>query len=281
MKRIAGLLALAIALTVGCKKEELEADHNILACGHGGSGFQSYSNPYPANSMSSIQRAIEGLGADGVEVDVQMSADKKLFLYHNNELESMTGCTGCIPGMNSADIMQCKYDRDFGVNQFSDEKIALLESVLERYSKYPQKKIIYLDLRINNECDPSKAPNLDTMASEIVKMIHRYDALNWVHVISNSTDMLSIARKYERGLRLYFEGNGEEALAAARQNKFHGIVSGNDSITKQHVDLARENGIRVVIFKVKTREGTLSAIRKGPDAIQADNLELLLEMLHE
>lgn len=281
MRRFVLLMGAVSMLIAGCRKEEIEAERDILACGHGGCGFQSYSNPYPSNSFGSITRAIDGLGADGVEIDVQMSADRELFLYHNEELESMTTGTGCIPGLRGEEVLKSRYNRDFGVSQFSDEYVISLEAILSRYASYPKKPVIYLDLRHTNRCDESKTPNADTLAFEVVKMIKKYEGASWLYVISSSYEVLNTIKKYDNTIRLYLDGGGSEAIRTADEHNFDGIVSNNDHITKEQVKQAHSKGMQVVLFNVKTREGTLDAVRKAPDAIQADNLELLLEILRE
>jgi glycerophosphoryl diester phosphodiesterase len=284
MKGRALLLILMVTLIAACKKETLEIDNlhgKILATGHGGCGFQSYSNPYPTNSMSSITRAIDGLGADGVEVDVQMTIDKKLVLYHNETLESATGCSGCIPGRTADEVLSCRYNKDFNVS-LADEPLILLETVLQHYSGYSQKPLIYLDLRDDNPCDPAHAPNLDTLANEVVKMVQKYNGASWVYVIANTTSLLEKVRKLDPSLKLYLDGNAKSSsLPEAVSSSLQGYVVSNDDITAQQVQYAHENGLEVVIFGTKTREGIISAVKKSPDAIQADNLELLLEVLRD
>ena len=275
---------LLLFIAAACGEEELQVSNlnngKILACGHGGAGFQSYTNPFPTNSASSIQRAIDGLGADGVEVDVQMTTDKKLFLYHNNQLESMTDCSGCIAGKNAEDVAPCKYNRDFNVSQFSDEYVITLESVLSRYVSYEKRPIIYLDMREGNECDPSKAPDEDTLANEVVKMIHKYDGRDWLYVISSSVTLLQKIGRRDADIKLYLDG-APSSIDDVAANGFDGLCTNNDEITAEQVSSAHAKGIEIVLFNIKTREGTLEAIRKSPDAIQSDNLDLLLEVLRD
>lgn len=284
MKKWKCISLLFLLSLVACSEDDLKVNNlnndKILACGHGGAGFQSYTNPHPTNSLSSVKRAIEGLGADGVEVDVQMSADKKFFLYHNDELESLTNCIGCIPGMTTGEIAPCRYNRDFGVSQFSDEPVIMLETILVRYVDYAKRPVIYLDLRENNDCDPSAAPNLDTLASEVVKVIHKYDGAEWLYVISSSVDLLKKIGRHDPAIRLYLDGSAD-AVDEVVKNRFKGLCTNNDGITSEQINAAHDKGVEIVLFNIKTREGTLEAIRKSPDVIQSDNLELLMEMLKE
>lgn len=68
----------------------------IDVIGHGGTGFQSLINPLPTNSFMSIKNAVDGLNADGVEIDLQVSKDGIPILFHDAPLEKATNCTGCL-----------------------------------------------------------------------------------------------------------------------------------------------------------------------------------------
>ena len=92
------LLSAALTLaSTGCRKPDIHNIKNlnngkIMIIGHGGSGFQSVINPLPTNSAASVSKALDELEADGVELDVQLTADKQLILYHDARLESQTNC---------------------------------------------------------------------------------------------------------------------------------------------------------------------------------------------
>ena len=60
--------------------------------GHGGMGF---SNVYPMNTFESIMHCIN-LGADGTEIDVQMTKDGILVAYHDRELSNKTNKCGLV-----------------------------------------------------------------------------------------------------------------------------------------------------------------------------------------
>ena len=73
---------------------------NIQVIGHGGSGFLSLFSPFnalPPNSLASLSKALFVDKSDGVEIDVQMSKDSVLILYHDKKLESKTSSQGYVP----------------------------------------------------------------------------------------------------------------------------------------------------------------------------------------
>ena len=51
---------------------------------------RGYSARYPENSLRALRAALE-LGCDGIEFDVQMSADGILFVHHDADLSRTTG----------------------------------------------------------------------------------------------------------------------------------------------------------------------------------------------
>ena len=69
---------------MACKKEFPESNSKIL--GHAGESLLKSKSKNPPNTVESVRRAIE-LGADGVEIDVQMTSDGLLVAYHDGFLE--------------------------------------------------------------------------------------------------------------------------------------------------------------------------------------------------
>lgn len=87
------------------------------------------------NTMAGFREAI-ALGLDGVELDVFLTKDEKLVVFHDLNTERLTGISGTITEMTWADIQQLeiKQNLDVGdrlVDYGKLEKIALLENVLE------------------------------------------------------------------------------------------------------------------------------------------------------
>lgn len=73
-------------LCLGCIKTTNKTSQTKIL-GHKGSGtLGKYNNPYFDNSIDAILYAITNF--DGAEVDVQMSKDKTLWLYHDNTIKS-------------------------------------------------------------------------------------------------------------------------------------------------------------------------------------------------
>lgn len=85
--------------------------------------------------MAGFQRAVE-LGLDGVELDVFLTKDDRLVVFHDLHTERLTGTPGIITEMTWPEIQQLTIKQilnvgDKVIDYGREEKIALLEDVLE------------------------------------------------------------------------------------------------------------------------------------------------------
>lgn len=91
---------------------------------HRGASFHA-----PENTLSAFRKAME-LGADGIETDVQITADGRLVILHNYHVDLTTFETGRVVELTLDQLRQM----DFGIRkgpEFAGETIATLEEALE------------------------------------------------------------------------------------------------------------------------------------------------------
>lgn len=98
-------------------------------------GHRGVPEEHQENTMAGFQRAIE-LGIDGVELDVFLTKDEKLVVFHDLETERLTGVSGTITEMTWAEIKQLNIKQivdvgDRTIDYGREAKIVLLEDVLE------------------------------------------------------------------------------------------------------------------------------------------------------
>lgn len=82
----------------------------------------------PENTMSAFQRALE-LGADGIELDVHMSADGYLVVIHDETADRTSNSNGLIKDKTLSELKSLDFGSWFS-EDFKDEKIPELEEVL-------------------------------------------------------------------------------------------------------------------------------------------------------
>ena len=285
--KLLNLLALGLSLFAGCETIDPDDIRNlnngkILIIGHGGGGFQSYSNPLPANSLVTISRTIDGLQADGVELDAQLTADKKLVLYHDEFLQAQTSCSDCISGQTAEEVLKCRYNRGAHNNLKEREPLITLETVLAKYAGYPNKPQIFIDSKLFNACNLDQTPQIPDFAEVVGNLIAKYNAQAWTHVESSSVPLLLALKAKDQRLRLlYYTRNPAADIPVVARLGFDGITAFNHEITAAQVQQAHQAQLSVTLLGIKSRSGLLNTIRKNPDAIQTDNVPLLINILQD
>lgn len=136
------------------------------------------------NTIPRFEEAYQ-YGADIVEMDLQLTKDGVVIVYHDNFLERFTNCTGLVKDKTWAEIQQC--DKLFFY------KINSLEDVL----KWSNGKIIInAEFKFADSIIPA------------IKLVQKYNAYNWVYFqTKSSTDLYNTARNFDDKVALLFAPN--------------------------------------------------------------------------
>ena len=276
-----------LILTLSCQKADLSAienlsDNQIAIIGHGGSGFPSPEVNIPANSFESVRRAVEGYQADGVEIDIQLSADSVLFLYHDDRLQTLTDCVGCLYQYESSDLEECKYVAGFNQN-FNDHKLVQLDKILAHFDQRIPKPLIFLDIKTSPDC-PHTFDIRDFEGSfikSLKEIFEKYNCQDWV--ITESADyslLIKLMSEIPDLKTSYFSIINEQSIDIALENGFYGLSSLSNITNREAVTLAHDSGLFITIGIVKIRRDAIEAINLSPDFIYTDNIPLLQSILH-
>lgn len=106
--------------------------------GHAGNGLGNHQVFGYDNSLKSIEIALGTDGCDGVELDIQLSKDKTLWLYHDEFLESATGSDGSIFDKTDAQLSEVSYDSQ------GKHKLIRLNDVPKEWLK---SKSLFIDIK--------------------------------------------------------------------------------------------------------------------------------------
>jgi glycerophosphoryl diester phosphodiesterase len=281
-------LLIYVLLIVGCEKIDIGSIQNlnggkIAVIGHGGAGFQSAFNELPENSLSSVQRAVEIYGADGIELDIQLTKDSQLVAYHDNRLETSTNGYGFIHDFTLSELKKVTYNNEFYASLFLDERITSLEEILTYLSARRIKAELHIDLR-TQLFDSTKYSQIEFISlyiKEVIDLIKSYNYQSYTFIGSSAKFALSEALKLAPDVRLLYETeNVIRDIDYLKKNKIYGIIAYNSRITKREVDFAHQNMIRVVLFGVKSQNSIVDAVEKHPDYIITDNIPKLQQVLY-
>lgn len=146
----------------------------------------------PENTLAAFRKAIE-LGADGVEMDVQMTADGGLVIHHDYIIDLHTDISGKIYDMTMGELK----DLDFGSWKdvsFKDEKIATLQEAMELCSTMGE-ITVQLELKSTMNNDPNFVP-------QVLEEVRAAGMQDRVVLVSFNHDLLRQAKQLMPELRV-------------------------------------------------------------------------------
>jgi len=130
-------------------------------------GHRGSKGSYPENSMLGFNKAIEA-GVAGVEIDIHMTKDNKIVVFHDSTLTRTSTGSGYIKDLTLEEIRQFKIGPKFkGFEKYEkswdEEIIPTLDEVLELFKQH--------DLEVNIELKTYEIayPGMEKLMFEIVK----------------------------------------------------------------------------------------------------------------
>ena len=269
-------------------KSELKNLNNgeVLKIGHGGSGFVSLIpfNPYPSNSRTSIRKALIDNNADGVEVDIHMTADEKFVLYHDQQLDSKTNLKGCIESMSYDSVISAEYKVGFPYDLFQSERLIGLEDLIKECQALEEFPFLHFDLRVHSSCftDQENYEREKRVYRKLVEFLTRANVpAAKVVLISLRRSFIEYALEQQAPFLLSIEeyGTFEEGVKFAKENGIKYLTLKPNKLSKEKTNFAHEEGIQIITFGANSKRGNKKLLELNPDIIQTNNLSALHDLL--
>lgn len=272
--RLPHLLCFALIAASACKKDDFDIQNlnggKIIAQGHGGMGIYS---TYPLDSPAGILSCLNS-GADGSEMDVQMTSDSVLVAYHHADLSDATDMDGPVISHTWAEVQHARFK---GV-PYTEHHIARLDELFASIPD-PRQFICTFDIKIypNGTGDELF---MDRMADAVIRLLDRFNFADRVHLESQQTYMLAALKVRHAGLKLfYYPPTFAEGLATAQQMDLYGLTIDINKITSEQIAEAHTHNLWVAVWNVQTKTENRDAIGMNPEIIQSDRLDHLVGLL--
>lgn len=281
----AALLTLYTGFSVFTNQSEPADASAIEVIGHAGSGFLypiAPFNPFPSNSKASFSKALSTNGADGVEVDLQMSKDGRLIVFHDPNLEMVKGLSGCVSEHTADEIIGKPYQAGLIYDLFQQEKVMSFEDFLQWFTRHYPNKSLHLDVKNFDDCLRPSQERSEQMAKEVLRLLLDYQpSLNRLRIGSSDKAFLLRLKSLAPQLSLLVDTaeNCKADIQWASKQQLNGIVVSSGRINAELMKAAREAGLQVVIFGGKSKATIRKLVALQPDAIQVNNVRALRSML--
>ncbi|MFM7007571.1 MAG: glycerophosphodiester phosphodiesterase [Flavobacteriales bacterium] len=238
-----------------CYKHETYPEVQIY--GHAGMGMDIGMSIYHDNSFEAMALALALPTIDGVEMDVRMSAEGTLWLYHENKLEAHTDGEGCIFEATDAELETIRY------KSLHKEKLAKLDQIWPLLGE----RHIILDLKHWNACTEGYV-DMQRFKEALYAIPEKYRKQitldssypYWLNELSQDFQVVFSTVSFEEGL---------EQLNKVPSLK--GLMLRSKDITAEQISALKSMGKDCYLFEMRSSKKQRAALKKQPFAILADD----------
>ena len=161
-------------------KNTLDFERPVVLGRHGGGSLA------PEHSMIGFELAAEH-GLDGFKVDVRLTKDEEIVLFHDESLERVANFIGNIKDLTLAELKEFNIGEYFvdaeGEKPYADEHVSIV-TLRELLTQYPN-KLIYIDIK-----DHPDTYEGSLMPSKLWRLMEELDQYENVIVTSNYNEQL-------------------------------------------------------------------------------------------
>lgn len=253
--------------------------------GHAGSGFFTPMSPFnalPPSSLAGIRKALER-GADGVEIDVQLSRDSVPMLFHDEDLTNRTRAQGFISQHTAAELTQLAYTGGWPYDWFQHERVATLDALLSELAERPTFPYLHLDLHEHDDANfdqpYARSPALVRALGRVMRR-HQVPPERLLILTQYGPSLQQLRRELPgAALGLEITDRFEERLPEAVAARVEAVVLSKYVITPERVAQAHAKGLQVVVFGGRSKKSVQRLLGCRPDGMEVDNVPLLLRLL--
>jgi glycerophosphoryl diester phosphodiesterase len=140
----------------------------------------------PENTHAAFAAALR-MGADGIELDLQLSADDRVVVYHDGTLAKVGG-RGRVRERTLAELRRLDVGGWFAA-KFAGERMPTLEEVLDRYGA---RTLLCLEIKLDED---EPAPRRRRLVHAVVDAVRRAGVGDRVRILSFWPDALALAAR--------------------------------------------------------------------------------------
>jgi len=233
--------------------------------GHRGTGVNRLGHPLPENSVASFAAAMAD-GADGIELDAELTADGALVVMHDDTLDRTTTCRGCVSAYTFAAIRQCRLID--GDGRVSREAPPTLD---EAYAVVPRDALVNVELKVFSEPCRTPPTGADALVRATVDAVARLGARR--RTLFSSFDEAAVVALKEADPDLYvallvdeLRPDTVERAVARKLDAVHPLQLVGAAGVRSILDA----GLQANLWTVNAAEDVAASLNKGATAIITD-----------
>ncbi|MDE2988210.1 MAG: glycerophosphodiester phosphodiesterase family protein [Chloroflexota bacterium] len=220
----------------------------------------------PENTLMGIRQALD-MRCDGVEVDVQLSADGVPVLFHDDELQRTTNATGPLADRTYAELQRLEAGEGEPVPSLRDA-LQLVDGQM----------LFVAELKISPHAD------VPALCDAVLAEIDRAGALPWIWLWSFDSDtVIELSHRAPHGRRIAHlcVAPTPDIWQIAAENRLDGISMHGSGLTASNVAACRTHDMAAFVWTVNERADIRHCIELGVTGIVGDYPERIQAALSD
>ncbi|MDE7286155.1 MAG: phosphatase PAP2 family protein [Lachnospiraceae bacterium] len=229
--------------------QEAQGEKLLAVIAHRG-----YSSLFPENTLASFAGAMD-IGADYIELDVQLTKDGQAVVFHDDDLKRITGAEGAVSDYTLEELSAFDAGSWFS-SSFAGTRIPTLKEALEMISTSDCK--VYLELK-----DIGEAAGFEETILEAVLQCNMKDRCVFA---SFQYRYLAHFKELDADLQtLYNTTSGKTTLPEEFPADYYGLYT--ESVTPDTIHAIHAAGKKAFVWTVNTPTGMQNVQDMGADGI--------------
>ncbi|MFW5909118.1 MAG: glycerophosphodiester phosphodiesterase [Desulfosalsimonas sp.] len=234
----------------------------------------------PENSRAAFDLAFS-YKMDGIEFDVQMTADGIPVVFHDDTLRRITGRKNTVADTRFSELAGLDFGKLFS-KDFPAQRIMTLESMLESYSG---RGVLMIELK-SESGRQNRERYKDSLCREVVRHIKTNVAQNLldeIFILSFDKDLIlrtmqfAPCLKYILNIKKPQQARSNEDLF--NHNNFWGYCLPRRRLTRGFAGQCREKGLHTAIYSCNSPAELSAGVDLGADVIMTDDPGRLADIL--
>ncbi|NRG45209.1 glycerophosphodiester phosphodiesterase [Bacillus sp. CRN 9] len=221
------------------------------------------SGHYPENTMAAFQAAMDS-GADGIELDVQMTKDGQLVIIHDERIDRTTDGNGYVKDFTYEELNELDAGGWFA-SSFTGESLPTLENVFQWLVKESNRLTLNIELK-------NDIIHYEGMEEKVLNLIDDYQLEDRIILSSFNAQSLKKVRELHPTISIGYliAGIRTDALAVAEDIGADAIHCQEDFALSNYGKKALEAGFPLRVYTVNRYEAKADLVAAGVEVIMTD-----------
>ncbi len=233
--------------------------HPFLIFGHRGSPLRAIEN-----TLASFQKAFEE-GVHGVELDVRLSQDGKVFVFHDEKMKRLAHQKGSFLRLSSKDLSSILVSSP--QKKINSQAIPSLEEVFLKFSKH---LFFYVELKV----EPSSYSYRYELAQKTMLLLKKYHLVEKSILVSFDYDLVRWIKKKNKKFYTGLNFSKSKELNQPRKEGFRFLdclCPSFSALSTQLMGEAKNHSLDVLTWVVNDVKSLRKAEKLGVQGIATDD----------